>query len=208
MKAVVYHTDGPIAKKFPPGLYQGLFAKLKENLNSFGIDLVHITCKGHPGWGNENFYIEADPEHIVYNREIGFIEFLRTAADDVYWFTEPDARLVAEMPPLQGDLALLRRNDSVAITPWWRLARPTALPFFEEVLTHFNMDHKTWHGDSYAFVGIWNAMGRPDQGFLEYKGLKIELRDYSVYTGRKGPYSRQWKADHKLDLYNKEQGKR
>jgi hypothetical protein len=207
MKAVVYHADGPIAKGFPDGLYQALFEKLKQNLHKFNIQLIHVTVNGHPGWGDQNFYIDGDPEHIVYNREIGFVEFLRTAPDDVYWFTEPDARLVSALPPLQGDLALLRRKDSVAITPWWRLARPSALPFFEEVLTHFNLDHKTWHGDSYAFVGMWNAMGCPDIGHMDYKGLKIELRDYAVYTGRKGPYSRQWKAHHKLDLYNSEQGK-
>lgn len=208
MKAVVYHADGPIAKNFPPGLYQGLFEKLKENLHTYDIELIHITLDGHPGWGDTNISISGNPEDIVYNREIAFSSFLRTAPDDVYWFTEPDARLVGMLPPLEGDLALLRRQDVIAITPWWRLARPSALPFFEEVITHFDLTQKTWHGDSWAFVDMWKNMGEPGIGTVEYHGMKIELRDYSEYTGRKGPYSRQWKAKHKLALYKKEHRKK
>lgn len=204
MKAVIYHADGAIARKFQPGTYERLFAGFKENVHKFGMELIHITLEGHPGWGDQNIHIKGDPEHIVYNREIAFTGFLQHAPDDTYWFTEPDARLHTPMPDLDGDLALLRRNDVIAISPWWRLARPSALLFFQEVIEHFDPAQKDWHGDSWAFVKMWELMGRPDIGSTIYKGLKIELRDYNLYTKTNSPYSRQWKAKNKINLLNME----
>jgi hypothetical protein len=206
MKAVIYHADGPIAKKFDPGTYEKLFDGFRQNAHSFDMPLVHITLKGHPGWGDENYYIDGSPDDIVYNREVAFTNFLRTAPDDVYWFTEPDARLHTAMPELDCDLALLRRDDVVAISPWWRIARPSALPFFEEVLEHFDPTQKSWHGDSWAFVRMWENMGKPGIGHVNYRGLNIDLRDYNLYTKQNSQYSRQWKAKNKINLLNLEKG--
>jgi len=200
MKAVIYHADAEIADTFPKDTYKKITLGLKENLNSFNIPLIHITTKGHDGWGDENYYYDGDPVNIVYNREKFFLEFLKECPDDVYWFTEPDARLNSELPPLTTDLALLRRKDDVAISPWWRLAKKTSIPFFEEVLKNFDMQQKNWHGDSVAYTKIWELMGKPDCGICHWNNMSIDLREYRLYTGRNQPYSRQWKSHNKLEL--------
>jgi hypothetical protein len=201
MKAVIYHADGPIAKNFPPDTYCKLFEGFKKNAAEFGLDTIHLTLEGHPGWGDENYYFpNLDPADIVYNREICFIEFLKSAPDDVYWFSEPDSRIAEMWPPLEGDIAMLRRQDEVAITPAWRLARPSALPIFEMALERFDTNQKLWHGDSVAFRQLWLDFNQPDIGHFEYNGTKIELRNYSDYCRVGARYTRQWKAGKKLRL--------
>lgn len=202
MKAVIYHTDAKIAGKFPKGTYKNITLGLKDNLRSFDIPLVHITLNGYEGWGDENYFFDGDPEDVVYNREKFFLEFLKNCEDEVYWFTEPDSRLHSALPPLTTDLALLRRNDSVAISPWWRLAKKTAVPFFEELIEHFDLENKGWNGDSTAYTKMWEIMGKPNWGVCQWQDVSIDLRDYRLYTGRHKPYSRQWKAHKKLELIN------
>lgn len=202
MKAVIYHADGPIAKKYPPGTYQRIFQGFRENAARFNVPVIHITTRGHPGWGDENFFIDADPANIIYNRELGFTEFLSKAPDDVYWFTEPDSRIINLWPQLDCDLALLYRgSDTIKINPSWRLARPSSLPFFKKALEFFDLDHKTWDGDSVAFKRIWHDMGEPsDVGHIDYLGLRIDLRNFKAYCMEHSKFSRQLKADNKLSL--------
>jgi hypothetical protein len=174
---------------------------------------VHLTVKGHPGWGDENVYFDGDPQNVVYNRELFFAEYLKTQSDDqILWLTEPDARLMREFPelPEDCDLSLLRRRDVIAISPWWRLARRSSVPFFEQALQYFDQDKLTWHGDSWAYVKMWELMGKPDIGnehsYVDYNNMKIELRHYNNYSSAKSTYVRQWKSTNKrklLDLDNK-----
>lgn len=200
MKAVIYHADGPIAKNFPENSYKKLFQGFRENAAKFGISTIHLTLEGHPGWGDENYFYPGDPADIVYNREVCFIKFLKQAKDDVYWFTEPDSRIIKLWPELTTDVAMLRRQDSVAINPAWRMARPNAIPFFERILENFELSQKTWHGDSYAMIRTWEQMNKPDEGIHEFLGLKIELRKYKEYSTKGSKYTRQYKADSKLQL--------
>jgi hypothetical protein len=206
MKAVIYHANARIAENFPALTYEKLIIGLKANVNAFGMPLVHLTLHGHPGLGDENYYFHGDPADIVWNREKCFIEFLKTASEDVYWFTEPDSRLIKMFPALGGDLALLRRKDSVALNPAWRLAKPSALPFFEEVFTYYpkEKDKKEWHGDSVAWVAMWERMGKPDVGQVSYNNMQIDLRVYDLYCRPGAPYTAQWKAHNKLDLLKSE----
>jgi hypothetical protein len=203
MKAVIYHADGPIAKNFPPDTYCKLFEGFKKNAAEFGLDTIHLTLEGHPGWGDENYYFpNLDPADIVYNREIAWLEFLKQSdPNETYWLTEPDARINELWPPLDCDLALLiRGGDPVRITPSWRIARKSSVKFFEDIVEYFDNDNKTWHGDSTAFVRIWNAMGQPDIGRVNYNGINIDLRNYKEYSMTKSKFSRQFKADNKLKL--------
>ena len=105
---------------------------------------------GEGAVGDENYFYKGSSEHIVYNRELFFAQFLREQKrDDVFWLTEPDHRIVRRFPELAEDidLCLLRRDDEVAITPCWKLARRTAAPFFEEACTYFDDSKgKQWHG--------------------------------------------------------------
>jgi hypothetical protein len=202
MKAVVYHADGPIAEKFPKGTYRKLFYGLHMNLNEMGIELIHLTTMGHEGWGDKTYWFRGKPEHIVWNREKFWIEFLKEHAEDgeTYWCCEPDSRLKAEIPPLTGDLAILRRNDAVAITPSWRLSKRSALPFFEEVFTYYDPEHKDWNGDSTGWIKMWEKMGSPGMGKIKYNGMNIELRDYNLYSTKDSRYTTQHKAQNKLSL--------
>lgn len=200
MKAVIYHADGPVAKDFPPGTYENIFRGFRENLATFGIPTIHLTLEGHPGWGDENYYYPGDPAEIVYNREVCFCEFLRNAPDDVYWFSEPDSRVKQLWPKLTTDVAMLRRQDSVAINPCWRLARPSALPLFERFLQNFELSKKTWHGDSHAMVRTWEEMGEPGEGIFDFLGIKVELRNYNDYATKTSMYSQQFKSKQKLKL--------
>jgi hypothetical protein len=202
MKAVIYHADGPIAEKYPAGLYKNLFQGFVDNAHSFNIDVVHLTINDHPSWGDQVFRIEASSENIVYNREIAWLEFLKQSdPNETYWLTEPDARINELWPPLDCDLALLiRRGDPVRITPSWRIARKSSVKFFEDIVEYFDNDNKIWHGDSTAFVRAWNSMGQPDIGRVNYKGINIDLRNYKEYSMTKSKFSRQFKADNKLKL--------
>jgi hypothetical protein len=206
MKAVIYHANARIAENFPALTYEKLIAGLKANVNAFGMPLVHLTLNGHQGFGDENYYFDGDPADIVWNREKCFIEFLKNSPKDTYWFTEPDARIIKMFPGLSGDLALLRRNDGVALNPAWRLAKPSALAFFEEVFSYYPKEKgkKEWHGDSVAWVEMWNRMGKPNVGQLSYNNIKIDLRVYDLYCRPGSEYTTQWKAHNKLDLLKTE----
>jgi hypothetical protein len=217
MKAVIYHATvnfrefQPGSQNYPDDIYEQLFAGARKNLNEFGIPLIHLTVDGHPGWGNENYFFDGDPQNVVYNREKFFADFLRDKdSTEVYWLTEPDARLMRDFPalPEDCDLSLLRRRDVIAISPWWRLARSTAVPFFDEALQYFDSDKLTWHGDSWAYKRMWENMGQPDIGtehaYVDYNNMKIELRHYNNYSTPKSSYVRQWKSSHKIKLFKQE----
>lgn len=201
MKAVVYHANASIANQYPNNAYELLFKDFVMNAHAFGMDVVHITTQDHAAWGDECFRIDADPEHVVYNREVGFIEFLEQAdPDEIYWFTEPDSRIYRNWPALEGDLCVLRRGDPVAINPSWRMARVTALPWFKEVLDLFDLNRKSWHGDSVAFAEMWKKMGRPNVGRLVYQGLNIELRAFKQYCQPHSKFTRQFQHNNKFQL--------
>ena len=208
MKAVIYHAKAKLANKFAPNTYERLIEGLRKNAHFFGITLVHLTIEGHPGFGDENYFYKGDPENIIWNRERFFLEFLREAEDDAYWFTEPDSRIVAPIPPLFTDIALLRRNDKVAITPSWRMASKSAIPFFEEVLSYYPLDENccNWHGDSTAYIKMWEVMGRPNIGVFTHNDVIIDLRDYDDYSTKTSKYTAQWKAFNKDQLLAKEHG--
>lgn len=186
MKAVIYHAEAPKLWDAPEGLYKRLFKGFKDSAKRFGIETIHLTLKGMDGWGDENVFFDGlDPVNVVYNREFCFHKFMQAAPDDVYLFTEPDARIVAEIPSLKADIALLFRSpEGPHFTPSWRMARKSALPIFEETLANMAGQRMDWHGDSNAFAKLYEGMGSPQKfGItIDYKGLKVELRDYYDYT--------------------------
>lgn len=193
MKAVVYHADA----RFESGSkvkdeYQRLFAGFVPMCHSFGMKVVHLTTKDHPGWGDENHHYDLNPKNIVFNREEVFTDFLENAPDDVYWFAEPDFRINKMWPVLKADCAVLIRGDSVPMTPAWRLATPKALPFFRELRDEMRkQDRKSWHGDSVAFTNVWVRMGRPGKHRLfGFNNVWIETRDYLDYIKGRATYSR------------------
>jgi hypothetical protein len=206
MKVVVYHANGPKANEFAKDLYKDLFKGLKENVNSFGYPLIHLTLKGFEGWGDENYFYDGNPNEVIYNREKICLEYLRSQPDDesIYWFTEPDSRIMSVFEPLDNDLALLlRKKDGVPVTPAWKLCRKKALPFLEDAFSYFDLTQKEWNGDAYGYVEMYNNVGRPTSNF-QYKDVKIELRSYRKYCTTRGPYSTQFKAKKKYRIVTKD----
>lgn len=206
MKAVIYHADAAISLQFPKDTYKNLILGLKKNCNSFSIPLIHLTVNGFEGLGDENFFYDGDPADVIYNREKFFIEFLKHADDDVYWFTEPDSRINNMFPELNSDLALLIRNHPTKkLTPAWRLAKKSAVPFFEEALSYYDNSMKDWHGDTAGFRKMWENIGRPEtESLINYKNISIELRSYKSYCMRKSVYTQQFKSNHKSEILERE----
>jgi len=213
MKAVLYHADAHFGLRHGKGIYKHLVEELKKNLHSFGVSLIHVTVTGHEGWGDENYFYDVDNvQEVIYNREKCLLEFMRRDAidDQVYWFCEPDFRMLKEFPPLTTDLCMLYRQDPMAMTPAWRLAKKTALPFFEEAFRHFDLENKEWHGDSPAWTEMWKQLGSPEQTNKEtkiyyWKNISVELRPYGWYASRhKCVYSGQWKGGHKRNIVTQE----
>jgi hypothetical protein len=203
MKAVIYHADDFIAERFPKNIYKHLVEKLRKNLHSFDVELIHLTLNGHEGWGDQNYFYGGDPANITYNREHCFVDFLKNAPDELYWFTEPDSRINNMFPPPEGDLALLMRaTPGNPIPPAWRLAKKSALPFFEEILTCLDTTQKGWwEVDTAAFEKMSARMGNPSElGVISYNNMSIELRNYKHYCMRKSHFSQQFKGQHKIEL--------
>jgi len=205
MKAVVYHADASIAKKFPEGAYKKLLLELRKNCNKFDIPLVHITINGFESYGDENIFVDADPENIVWNREKFFIDYLKDAdPNETYYFTEPDSRIEQIFPPLTTDLALLYRTVPPHIPPAWRLAKKKSLPIFEEVFDDYNTNNKTWNSDSNAWNNFFTKLDLENEGKTIHNNITIELRSYKHYCTKKGKYVSQFKGKSKSKLLDRE----
>ena len=196
MKAVIYHANAKPRFKQPEDFWEVIVKGYKANVNSFGIPLVHLTIDGHPGWGDENYSYPGDVEDVVWNREVCFTQFLKDAPEDVYWFGEPDSELLKPFPELAGDLAIVYRGSYPRICPAWRLAKKSALPFFELILEEFDENQKRFHGDSVAFDAAYDK--------LSDLGVKIELRQYNKYIKKGiGMFVKHHLSFHKLELYER-----
>lgn len=201
MKAVIYHAEAKALWEVPQNLYKTLFENFRRQCHKHKIEVIHLSTEGHEGWGDVNIHYAGDPLEIVYNREVFFTKFLEEAEDDTYWFAEPDQQILKMFPALETDLAVtLRPGDGVAITPSFRLAKKTALPFFKEVLSYFD-GRKDWHGDSGAFAKMYKAMGEPGFGIKKYKDMTIDLRRYEDYIAG-GRYIHHYKFKNKIGFYN------
>lgn len=211
MRAVVYHADAHWAWGGKVGdEYRILFDQFRDHCHKNKMELIHLTVDGHPGWGDVNiWYPGLDPKNIMANREECFSQFIKDAAHDVYWFTEPDYRISRMWPDLEADCALLyRHGDSVPMCPAWRLATPEAAGLFKEfrdaiykveIRPGVGLD---WHCDSAAFTATWERMGGPQGGIIEYAGIKIEFRDYSDYIKGRCTYGRNYLGKSKKELLN------
>lgn len=206
MKAVIYYADCPrISSKFPIGIYENLIKGLRENLNKFNIPLIHITLTGNTGLGDENIYYDGNPDWVNYNRELFFTDFLKNSADEkeVYWFTEPDARLNNSFPELNTDIAFTVRENR--IFPGWRLAKKSAFVLFQEAIDLFPEDRSRWQGDSEVWAQIYYNMNYPgDDAIIQYKNLNVELRKYKLYNMTGSYYSQQYKANRKFMITTKD----
>jgi len=212
MKAVIYHADAPRANtprtytigfqtRFSHFSYKDLIIGLKENLNSYGIELIHLTLDGFPGYGDLNFFYPGNPDEIIYNREVCFTEFLKNQAEahEQYWFTEADVRLRNPFPLLeQGvDAALIVAPSEKRFLPTWRLAKKSAAPIFEEAVAEFG-SLKHWDGDTEAWGKVYLTAGSPGENQqITHNGMCLETRAYKLYNMGKSHYTAHYKSKHK-----------
>lgn len=186
MKAVYYHADSHFAWGGSPGdVYKKHAARFKEQCHKYGMQVVHLTCDGHPQWGDENYSFPLDPKNIVANREEAFVAFLEKAPDGWYWFAEPDflQHHPMEDPKDCDAVFLFRGGDAVPMTPSWRMATPKALPVFVRLRDEMRKAKgKDWHGDSAAFTVVWHEMKKPSGKTIQYLGCKIEFRKFGNYV--------------------------
>lgn len=207
MKAVIYYADCPrVSRKFTrENIYPDLIKGLRNNLNTHGVQLIHITLNGHEGYGDVNIYHDGDPDWVNYNRELYFADFLKKHAEEneTYWFTEPDARLYQMFPDLEDTDADFTSREG-RISPAWRLAKKSAYPIFQQAVDLFE-DRTQWTGDSRVWRIIYEQMGKPPENTsTDYLNLRVGIRKYKHYNTTSSPWSRQWKAGHKNRLLDNE----
>ena len=198
MKAVIYHADAQRQAKwsFP---YDKLIAGMKENLNSYGIELIYLTLEGLPGLGDVNyFYSDLIPGEITYNREVCFTDFIKNKAEDneQYWFSEADVRLRNPFPLLEEgvDAAFVVAVTEQRFIPPWRLAKKSAAPIFEQALSYYTT-LKDWDGDTESWGKLYREAGSPEVGtVISYNGLQIESRSYKLYNMGNSYYTAHYKS--------------
>ena len=205
MKAVIYHADVARAEKWKVFPYDKLILGMKDNLNSYGIELIYLTLEGQPGLGDVNyFYSDLIPGEITYNREVCFTDFLRNKAEDneQYWFSEADVRLRNHFPLLEEnvDAAFVINTIEKRFIPPWRLAKKSAAKIFEQALSYYTT-LKDWDGDTESWGQLYREMGYPKVGtVISYNNLQIESRPYKPYNMSSSHYCAHYKAKNKLFL--------
>ena len=205
MKAVIYHADAARAEKWKVFPYDTLILGMKDNLNSYGIELIYLTLEGQPGLGDVNyFYSDLIPGEITYNREVCFTDFLRNKAEDneQYWFSEADVRLRNHFPLLEEnvDAAFVINTIEKRFIPPWRLAKKSAAKIFEQALSYYTT-LKDWDGDTESWGQLYREMGYPKVGtVISYNNLQIESRPYKPYNMSSSHYCAHYKAKNKLFL--------
>ena len=202
MKAVIYHADAARAEKWKVFPYDKLILGMKDNLNSYGIELIYLTLEGLPGLGDVNyFYSDLIPREITYNREVCFTDFLRNKAEDneQYWFSEADVRLRNHFPLLEEnvDAAFVINTIEKRFIPPWRLAKKSAAKIFEQALSYYTT-MKDWDGDTESWGRLYREMGYPEVGtVISYNNLQIESRPYKHYNKGSSHYCAHYKAKNK-----------
>lgn len=205
MKAVIYHADAAGVEKWKVFPYDKLILGMKDNLNSYGIELIYLTLEGQPGLGDVNyFYSDLIPGEITYNREVCFTDFLRNKAEDneQYWFSEADVRLRNHFPLLEEnvDAAFVINTIEKRFIPPWRLAKKSAAKIFEQALSYYTT-LKDWDGDTESWGQLYREMGYPEVGtVISYNNLQIESRPYKPYNMSSSHYCAHYKAKNKLFL--------
>ena len=200
MIAAIWHATPP--SRTDGEVYRLLFQGARDN---FDMPVVHLTTRGHPCWGDWSVEFDLDPENIVLNREIAFRDFL-ASQDGPVWFTEPDARLYGPLPDIEEDAALIYRpKDKVPMCPAFRIAKPSALPLFEEFAEEMEGQNAKWDGDSEAFTRVWHRMGGPGLGVYSYKGMSVRMLPYSEFVDRfSSGTCKNYKAKSKIQLLRSE----
>ena len=205
MKAVIYHADAAGVEKWKVFPYDKLILGMKDNLNSYGIELIYLTLEGQPGLGDVNyFYSDLIPGEITYNREVCFTDFLRNKAEDneQYWFSEADVRLRNHFPLLEEnvDAAFVINTIEKRFIPPWRLAKKSAAKIFEQALSYYTT-LKDWDGDTESWGQLYREMGYPEVGtVISYNNLQIESRPYKPYNMSSSHYCAHYKANNKQFL--------
>lgn len=191
--------------------YSKLWPIMHESVRKLGHKLVHITDVATTSWGDECFRADVDPKTTIYSRDVAWRAFLSQLPEgEQACMIEPDTLMLRDIPPLSDshDMRLLRRPQK-CIPGWFKLAKRSALPFYDRVLREWeslNGDLRVFHGDIGA---LHRACGIADGDTAHtipslVDGVRIDVQDWPLYGFRKNPrsnpYFLQFKGTSKSDM--------
>lgn len=161
-----------------PSEYDQIWPVMQRSVEAQGYELVHLTTRDAEAKCAKVFRYDGDPNLVMWTRELAWLEFLRSVPDDEQVvMVEPDCMLLRQVPRLHNnaDLMLLRRYKGT-VPAGFRLARKSAIPFYEAVVAEYSTypeEHKKFHGDAGALLAVAK---RP--------GWNIEWRSWLLYTSK------------------------
>lgn len=180
---VVYHADAHHTCK-PVSIYQQIWPKFLECAEQRGYLVTQMTTMDGRQYAKHVRRFDVDATKPMYSREVCWLEMLKELPEhEQLVLLEPDFQIRKAIPPLRpgNDFLLLdRRGDTYM--PGFRIARQTAIPFYESVLKNFT-EQFDWLGDCVALHKTLGAKyPRPGPPCPErWMHLKIEVRDSRHY---------------------------
>jgi hypothetical protein len=181
---------------FELGIYDAIWPIMHRSLRDNGCELVHLTDAVTTSRGDSVFRVDGiDPKKTMLSRDIAWLRFLeQMPKDDQVCMVEPDTMMVRPVTPLddEHDLVLLRRYAN--ISPGFRLAKKTSLPFYRAVMAAWKgvpVEKHVFHGDVdalHAATGATDAMHIP----LRRHGCSIDIRGWEYYIGKGSKNAELW----------------
>lgn len=169
--------------------YDKMWPVMQASVERQGYELVHLTGMEDRARCRETFRVDVDPATVMFSREVAWLRFLNSLQDsETAVLIEPDCYLLRQIPDLHpsSDFMLLTRPGRV-IPSGFRMARRTAMPFYEAVVDAYaKMPHekKVFHGDvdaQHELLSVSRSHGIPPS---TWRGLVIERRNWIHYTSK------------------------
>lgn len=189
--AVIYHTDSHRENGENVGDMYRRMIRLQDRMLPDSFDKAYLlTADDYNLSFIEPIKVEGlNRNHIMYNREVTFRNFMRTAEEgNQYVFMEPD-QIWHKVPVIERDLALVhRRRVGPHLCPAVRIAKASALPIFEWWVNRYEEQdyQRDWHGDSRVFADLYKALEEPDILKIKtFEGVSIQFLDYNLYINAK-----------------------
>jgi hypothetical protein len=173
--------------------YDRIWPIMHRSVRKLGHKLIHITDEKTPSLGDEVYRVPGlNPKHTMKARDEAWLNFLLSLdADEQACMIEPDTLMLRDVPPISDgyDMVLLRRFES-CVPGWFKLAKRSAAPFYQQVVDNYaNVPQDLWgfHGDIHA-LHMACGIGAKETAHAipsEACGVTIEVRNWPCYGFRK-----------------------
>lgn len=173
--------------------YDRIWPIMHNSVRKLGHKLIHITDEKTPSLGDEVYRVPGlNPKHTMKSRDEAWLNFLLSLdADEQACMIEPDTLMLRDVPPISDgyDMVLLRRSKA-CVPGWFKLAKRSAAPFYQQVVANYQtVPEKLWglHGDTDA-LRMACGMSANETAYTipaHLHGVAIEVRDWWCYGYRK-----------------------